>query len=400
MNNGVIYISYDGLTDSLGESQILSYIVKNIETREFSIYSYEKPENKNFDRIKKICLENKIKWHPLSYSKKPPILGTVKDLILGYRQIIRNENLHACICHARSYMGGLIALYLKRRKKVPFIFDMRGWLIDEYIESGTWAHPIFKLVITYMRKIEKDLISESDKIVSLTHCAKDVLINKYDVKPEKVSVIPTCVNFDYFHFDEQERTRIRADLGISDDAYVLVYSGSIGGYYNVDEMLEIFYSIKQKKDNAVFLFVTKSDPDIVLSKVKDEYKDCIRIKGCFLNEVYKYLSASDVGLILYNNTFSSTGRSPTKLAEYWAVGLPVICPKGVGDLDLFFQDGVGGVQFNLNDKTSYHNTIEKLLSINFDRERIKAKAKENFDSVYGAQMYREIYKKLDVVNRK
>ena len=400
MGNSVIYISYDGLTDSLGESQILSYIVKNVKTRNFSIYSYEKPENKNYCRIGEICSKNNINWHPLSYTKKPPILSTVKDLIIGYRQIVKNEKFSTCICHARSYMGGLIALYLKRRKNVPFIFDMRGWMIDECIESGRWAHSIFGIVIKYMRRIEKNLINESDKIVSLTHCAKDVLINKYDVKPEKVSVIPTCVNFDYFHFDKQERTRIRADLGISDDAYVLVYSGSIGGYYNVDEMLKVFCEIKQKKDNAVFLFLTNSDPDIVLCKVKDDYKNSIRIKGCSLNEVYKYLSASDAGLILYNSTFSSTGRSPTKLAEYWAVGLPVICPKGVGDLDLFFKDGIGGVQFNLNDKESYQNTVEKLFSINFNRERIIAKAKENFDSVYGAQMYREIYKELDNIGNR
>ena len=395
MNNRVIYISYDGLTDPLGESQILSYIVKNVETRDFSIYSYEKPGNKNFDRINQICSKNKINWRPLTYTKKPPILSTIKDLIVGYRQIVKKESLHTCVCHARSYMGGIIALNLKRRKKVPFIFDMRGWMIDENIESGRWAHFVFGFVIKYMRKIEKKLIDGSDRIVSLTYCAKDVLVKKYGVKEEKISVIPTCVNFDYFYFDEKERARIRENLGISDDAYVLVYSGTVGGYYNIEEMLEIFYSIKQKKANAVFLFVTKSNPDIVLCKVKDGFKDCIRVEECCLNEMYKYLSASDAGLILYNNSFSSTGRSPTKLAEYWAVGLPVICPKGVGDLDLFFQDGIGGVQFNLNDKTSYLDAVEKLFSINFRRELILAKAKENFDSVHGAQMYREIYKELD-----
>ena len=33
--------------------------------------------------------------------------------------------------------------------------------------------------------------------------------------------------------------------------------------------------------------------------------------------INKYLQASDVELILYLRTFSTLGRSPTKLGEYW-----------------------------------------------------------------------------------
>lgn len=396
MEKKIVYISYDGLTDPLGESQVLSYITYNAKHRQFAIYSFEKPErNEDVPRISKICKKNGITWHPLKYTKKPPILSTLKDIIVGYRAIKKNENNKEIICHARSYMGGLIALSLKKRRNIPYIFDMRGWWIDERIENGQFSKTIFKPVIKYMRRKERQLISQASEIISLTHCAEEVLIKEFNVEPNKITVIPTCVNFSYFYFDGDERVRIREKLGIPKDSYVLIYNGSIGGYYNVDEMLKVFYNIKASKSNAVFLFVTKQEPEIVLSKVPEKNRKDIFFASCKLNEMYKYLSAADLGLILYNNTFSSTGRSPTKLAEYWSVGIPVICPKGVGDLDLFFKDDIGGLQFVLEDNNSYRSTVNKILSNSYDRNQIVKKAREYFDSEVGAEKYNEVYLKID-----
>ena len=395
MRNRIVYVSYDGLTDPLGESQILSYMSYNSKIRDCAVYSFEKPAlNGDVPRIEALCRQHDIDWHPLRYTKKPPVLSTLKDLYVGYRSIKENERLDNIICHARSYMGGIIALNLKRKHKVPFIFDMRGWWIDENIENGQFSNPVFKFVIKYMRGIERALISESDSIVSLTNCGKDVLVSNYGVSPNKISVIPTCVNFTLFNFSEVERINTRKKLGIPEDAYVLVYNGSIGGYYNVDEMLKIFYCIKEMRPNAYFLFVTKQNPEIVLAKVDEKYRSSLVFDSCRLNEMYKYLSAADLGLILYDNSFSSTGRSPTKLAEYWSIGLPVICPKGVGDLDLYFKDGVGGAQFELTNNESYQRSVKQVLVTSYDRGHIINMSKLYFDSEEGARRYNEIYERL------
>ncbi len=79
------------------------------------------------------------------------------------------------------------------------------------------------------------------------------------------------------------------------------------------------------------------------------------IRGTSYLNVYKYLFAEDAGLILYNNSFSSAGRSPTKLGEYWATGIRTFAPYNVGDLNTFFENETGGIQ--------YHNFSEEEYTI-------------------------------------
>ena len=52
---------------------------------------------------------------------------------------------------------------------------------------------------------------------------------------------------------------LRAKLGINKEDFILLYVGSIGTWYILDEMLDFFISLSTKKLNAKFLFVTKED---------------------------------------------------------------------------------------------------------------------------------------------
>jgi polysaccharide pyruvyl transferase WcaK-like protein len=49
------------------------------------------------------------------------------------------------------------------------------------------------------------------------------------------------------------------------------------------------------------------------------------------NQVPKYLSAADFAFSLHRPTPSKQAISPIKNAEFWANGLPIIMPDGIGD---------------------------------------------------------------------
>ena len=73
----VLYLSYDGMTDPLGQSQVLPYIIGLSKVGySFHLVSFEKPDRYNENRltIEAICKENNIDWHPLKYTKRPPLL--------------------------------------------------------------------------------------------------------------------------------------------------------------------------------------------------------------------------------------------------------------------------------------------------------------------------------------
>ena len=78
----ILYISYDGLTDILGKSQILPYIVGLTKYGyAFTIISFEKRHRKERleSDINNIIKGLPIDWVPLTYHRNPPILSSIFD---------------------------------------------------------------------------------------------------------------------------------------------------------------------------------------------------------------------------------------------------------------------------------------------------------------------------------
>jgi hypothetical protein len=73
VRKNILYISYDGMTDQLGQSQVLPYLCGLGKLGyTFTLLSCEKAEkyHQNKTVIEKICAENNIDWQPIFYTKK------------------------------------------------------------------------------------------------------------------------------------------------------------------------------------------------------------------------------------------------------------------------------------------------------------------------------------------
>ena len=180
----ILYISYDGLTDPLGRSQILPYL-RGLASRGHAIHvlACEKPENFGRDRaaVAALCREAGISWHPLRYHKRPPVLSTVYDLAQLRRAAVRLHRKHRFgLTHCRSYIPAAVGLHLKRAHGVPLLFDMRGFWPEEKTEGKSWdlGKPMFRLVYRYFKRLERKLLEHSDAIVSLTEAGKQELLGR------------------------------------------------------------------------------------------------------------------------------------------------------------------------------------------------------------------------------
>ena len=141
-NKNVLYISYDGMTDPLGQSQVLPYISGlNKHGISFNLISFEKTARfkQNRAEIQKICNENNISWHPLIYTKKPPVLSTLWDMVKLNQKINKLGRKTAFdMIHCRSYIPAIFGLKFKRKWNAKLLFDMRGFWADERVDGGLW----------------------------------------------------------------------------------------------------------------------------------------------------------------------------------------------------------------------------------------------------------------------
>ena len=399
----VLYLAYDGMTDPLGQSQVLSYL-KGLSKQNFSchVVSFEKPEVYDLRKelIHDFIKDYDVHWHPLTYHKSPPILSTVYDNYLAWKKIKELYRAHNFeIVHCRGYTLTSLGVRAKKKYGSKFIFDMRGWWPDEKMESGLWSSPVYTPIYYYFKQKEKEYFAQSDIAVSLTHVGKDAIVDLGLKEAEKVHVIPTCVNFEVFKpFSAEVREEQRKLWEIPSDAFVLLYSGSVGTNYRTDLVLKFFKKLKEKKSNAYLAFLSHSDHALIeaeITKAGVPMEDC-RINSSEYKDVYKNLMVGDVGIIMYDLGFSVIGRSPTKLGEYWSSGLTCLSAKDIGDLKTIVSayPNSGVLIDSLEDEEAYEKGIEEILDLKVNKEKLRAYAYDYFSLEDGVQGYLNIYHKL------
>ena len=393
----VLYITYDGLTDALGQSQILSYLTKLSKDYEIFILSFEKKLNyqKNFERVAKSVSDSGLHWIKKWYTKSPPVVSTLFDINAGLKETKQlHKKHHFDIVHCRGYIPALVGLQLKRRFNVKFIFDMRGWWPDEKVESGSWASPYFKPIFKYFKRKEKEFFSLADFSISLTEVGKNEIIRQYSIPENKIGVVPTCVNFETFKApDIAKRSAKRKKLGIAESATVLIYSGALGGNYDVKILMGIFRKFNSKYPNPYILILSKDALSMGFSQeMKDADITNFGLYNVSYNEVSDYLHVADVGLIFYKPAYSNIGRNPTKLGEYWASGIPVLATQGIGDLKMLQDKYPAGLVLINN---SLQDIDQKLGQLKFNNQAVLRTYAVDYCSLEkGVSFYKDVYSKL------
>jgi glycosyltransferase involved in cell wall biosynthesis len=401
----ILYLSYDGMTDPLGQSQVLPYLVGLTKKGfRFHLISFEKPDKflKFRDTIQTICDNNEIIWHPLSYTKRPPLLSTLWDVRRMRKKAYKLHNtFNFSIIHCRSYLSAMIGQKMQRKWNVKFLFDMRGFWADERIDGGIWSlkNPVFNLVYHFFKRKERQFFLESEYMVSLTYNGKDEIISwqGFEHLRNKIEVIPCCADLDKFNpekIDLLKRNALKTELNLSDIDFVLGYVGSIGTWYMLDEMLAFFKVLLTSKPNAVFLFVSGENPETIFSKAIEMgiQKENIRVKSVFHHEVATCISLFTASIFFIRPTYSKKASSPTKQGELMAMGVPVICNSGVGDTERIVREFHSGIVINEFNEKSFE--LADLNFTNFDREKTMQGASAFYGLNVGIDRYYKVYQKL------
>jgi glycosyltransferase involved in cell wall biosynthesis len=400
----VLYLSYDGMTDPLGQSQVIPYLKGLRELgHQITLVSFEKSDRyeSKGDYIKKALQEAGIAWHPLHYTKNPPVVSTVLDL-LKLRRISRTLHLknQFTLVHCRSYLTALVGLHLKRAFGLKFLFDMRGFWADERVEGGIWnlKNPLFRWIYRYFKKKEVLLLEQADHVISLTHRAKEEMVSwQMPTCMPSITVIPCCVDLERFNpqrIEEAKVNQLREKLKITKDSAVLGYVGSIGTWYLLPEMMDYFNVYRSYVPSAIFLFVSQENPETILrlAASKGIPSSAIRIKACTHDEVPMYISLMHRSIFFIKPSYSKMASSPTKQGELMAMGIPVVCNAGVGDTDHIVKTyRSGSVLENLNDSSYTAQLSDPLI---FDRLELIQGAEAYFSLKEGVRSYQAVYLSL------
>ncbi|MDO8603579.1 MAG: glycosyltransferase family 4 protein [Candidatus Omnitrophota bacterium] len=401
-----LFISYNGAAEPLMQSQGIPYLrVLSAEGVGVTLLSFEKARKKNtsvnIDILKRDLADRGIEWYRLRYHKRPTFPATLFDILQGIFFgifIILKEDIN--IIHARSTVPAAIGYALSKILRKKFIFDERGLMAEEYVDGGMWNKNsvVYKLTLYF----EKKFLKNADGVVVLSDNIRVFLKDSFYIKnwnvhkKDRMTVIPSCVDMNRFRPIYNLDLRQRCGL---QDKFVFLYSGSLGTWYLVEEMLEFFTCAKEAIPNAHFYFLVHEGRHIVEAA-------CIR-KRLSLSDVTitsvtpmdmpAYISMADAGIFFIKPCFSKRSSCPTKFAEYLSCGLPVLINKGIGDTaEVVERNKIGFVVGNFT-KEEYAEGASLILKYSNDgdvKKRCVETAERLFSLERGAHLYLGLYNKV------
>jgi glycosyltransferase involved in cell wall biosynthesis len=403
MNKKILYLSYDGMTDPLGQSQVINYLIGlRGYGYDFDILSFEKPEkmDQHGKYIQQLLDNNGIRWYPQKFHKNPPIVSKIYDKSMLYRvaKALHAKNKYDLI-HCRSYPSAEVAIRLKRKTGVKFLFDMRGFWPNEKADGGHWDQKklFWRMVYNYYKKKEKDFIRNADHIISLTRTGKKEMQTWDFYTNVPITVIPCCADTNNFLITTpQKKQAARSHLMISDDTFVVSYLGSLGTWYMIDEMLKFFAKVRKARPGALFLIISNSNPEIIIEKLSrhDLNEKDVKIINVPYTDVAKNMYASDISISFIRPVYSKIASSPVKIGEILSMGIPMIA-NNLGDSGLFIQDHDLGTMLENMDDAEMDDAVARLDIISKkDPNHIRKEAIDEYSLVKGASLYHQAYQQI------
>jgi glycosyltransferase involved in cell wall biosynthesis len=399
MSTSVLYISYDGILEPLGQSQVLRYLERLALGHKIVLMSFEKPDDWQ-DIARREALRNQIRtagitWIPLRYHKRPSAIATAFDiaqgLAVGAWAVIRHR---IRIVHARSYVSSVIALVLKKICRMKYIFDMRGFWADERVDGGLW--PAGGRLYRVAKWFERRFLLNADCVVSLTQAAVDEMrtFPYLQGRMPRFELITTCADLELFRPSQDDPNPRSANR-----PFTLGYVGSVGVWYLFDETLRCFQLLRERLPDARLHIINRGGHDYIQERLATLNIDpaTVQVEAADHAGVARAMQQMDAGIFFIKPLYSKTASAPTKLGEFLGCGVPCLGNHGVGDMAAILEKEQVGVAVDRFDESAMREAIDQLLQLTQTpgiQARCREVAMRYFSLDQGAARYRAIYDDL------
>lgn len=389
----ILYISYDGLCEPLGQSQVYQYLVQLAGQYHyrFQLITFEKPKDlqdrEKISRLKAELAGRGITWYPLRYHKKFSVAATAYDIFRGMfvaTYVLIRHNIKAV--HVRSYVPATIALMLRKLFGKPFIFDMRGFWIDEKVDVGRWPRGGFLYRVG--KCFEKWFLLNANSVISLTDAGiAEMREFSYLKDAKNFTKISTCVNLELFKPDKSPKR-----------SFVVGYVGGASLWYDFDLAIKYFLEFKRQTSQAQFLIINTFEQTFILKRLahfqiaETDY----RLLSAEHHEMPTYMNEMNIAVFFIRPFYSKIASAPTKLGELLGCGVPCVTGAGIGDMAGILREENVGVVDQDQSEDSIKEKVSEAITLLADphlRDRCVAAAEKHFSLSRALWQYDRIYSK-------
>lgn len=246
------------------------------------------------------------------------ILSFLKFVKLG-KQYLKNHHAYdKCIATSTPLTVGLIALWVKRKFNIPYVFEVRDLWPEAPIQMGVINNSLLKFTL---RRVEKRIYKKAERIIALSPGMRNHIEKLVSDIP--VDLIPNMADCNFFEKVDQKNENLVVQLGVR-NKFVISYFGAVGP---VNDLMSLIRCAEISKELPIrFLIMGEG---IGLSDLK-KYVQQQQLSNVFFipygnkEEVKDVLNVTDACYVSFLHKPVLRTNSPNKFFDAIASGKLII----------------------------------------------------------------------------
>lgn len=301
----------------------------------FQVMQFSWAAPQEVERLRLLAEKAGISYFHIPVSHKPnAAVGSLWSLIRGSRKIKNHLKKNEITCLIpRSTLPAWMLLRLGnwlKNRSIPVVFDADGFPIQERVDFAGLNPGSFHY--RWLSQAERRMVQQADRVLTRSEKAIDIHRENTGIRQQqKFYRVINGRDTQIFKPDTARRTTIRKALGIRENTWLWLYSGSPGPQYLVPEMLQLFWTWYQKNPDSRFLFLVRNKQSLQ-EQIPEYLQKLVFIETAPFEQIPNYYAAADLGISLRKPAPSLSGLAPIKIGEYLLSGLPVLLSPGIGDV--------------------------------------------------------------------
>ncbi len=296
-----------------------------------------------------------IRIFTISHGAHSSLAGKIVDkFVFAWREmtvasrVVQYENCN--VIQARDdVLAGLVAVYLKKKHRLPFVFQCSFPFVDGIGEKHR-SMP-FQLIVKVGHFVLSYVMRHADLILPISKWMREDLISK-GVPKSKMVPLPLGVN-----------TSLFSPTNNTHPEYDVIYIGTLDKLRRLDALIRAMVIVKQHNRHARLLMLGRGDDRSNLVELVHNCRlddNVAFVDQVPYSDVPQFIASASIGVSPVPPSDLYKMNSPSKLFEYMSMGKPVVANEEIYEHKEVLESSGGGILVSFTPE-SFAGAILKLL---------------------------------------
>ncbi|WP_022793410.1 WcaI family glycosyltransferase [Marinococcus halotolerans] len=228
--------------------------------------------------------------------------------------LLNKKKYDVVIAVSPPLLTGIFPTLYKKFRKVPWVFHIQDLQVDAAEKLNMLKS---KSLIRFLYLIEKRILSEANKITTITEAMKKKIAKK-GLKENKLSLFPNWSNVGRFS-DDRMKNYYRNLWKLDSDDVLFMYAGNIGEKQGLDILLDVGKNITEKNIKIAIVGEGSGKKQLIDKAEELNLKNIHFLNVQPVEKLPELLAAADIHLIIQKREAGDLVM-PSKLTNIVASG--------------------------------------------------------------------------------